>query len=249
MKKLLLTLTTLAISSLSADILRIEGGAGAWTQDAIGSFEEKITNSKPIDFQDTLGYNANTNYYVWAYIKHPIPIIPNARLEATNSEFSGSTKTSFSWNGNDYNAGVSNSLSLKQYDAILYYNILDNLMWITLDLGLDAKFINTSTSILGDEIDNSDFALALLYGRGRVEVPGTGLGFEVDIKGLDYSSVFVYDMRAKIDYKFDFALLQPGIELGYRYETINISSDDIVPVSAKMDITISGIYAGLTLTF
>jgi len=249
MKKLLLTLTTLTITSLSADFIRIEGGAGAWVQEPAGSLQEKSATSTSLDLVDTLGYENNTNYYAWVYFKHFIPIVPNLRVETAQSEFSGSANADFSWDGVDYNAGVSNSLSIKQYDAILYYNILDNLLWTTLDLGLDVKYFETKTAVDGSDITSNNFAIGLLYARGRIQIPATGLAFEVDAKGMSYSSTDIYDVRAKIDYKFDMPVIQPGIEIGYRHESIVVNSDEIISLNAKTDITISGVYAGISLTF
>ena len=249
MKKILLALTALTYTTLSADFIRIDGGAGAWIQESTGSFKEKSSVSKPIDIVDTLGYESNTNYYAWVYFKHFIPLIPNARLEVAKSEFSGSAKNEFSWNGVEYNKGVSNALSITQYDAILYYNLFDNLLWTTIDLGIDAKYFDTLTSVESSSLTKTDFVIALLYARARIEVPATGLGLEVDIKAMSYSGADIYDMRAKIDYTFDIPILQPGIEIGYRHESIVINSNEIVPVDTKTDLTISGLYAGITLTF
>ena len=95
--------------------------------------------------------------------------------------------------------------------------------------------------------ESASLVIPLLYARTRVQVPGTGIGFEADIKYITTGSTTVYDARAKVDYTFESVpVVQPAIELGYRTQQFTVDEADY---DVKTDIDFSGIYAGLMLRF
>jgi outer membrane protein len=215
-KKILMALLTVfALSTASnADIMRVEAGAGIWAQ-------EPTANGSTGD--------SESDVYVWAYVKHFVPLVPNLRVEYVTAT-----------------AGV---MEFSQIDVIPYYNILDNTGWITLDIGLDIKMIDLTLDTDWGSISTSDadsLALPLAYARTRFQLPLSGLGAEVDAKAVSYADNTIYDVRAKIDYTLDITpVIQPGIELGYRIQ--KIETDELLPID--LDIEFSGIYAGAMLRF
>ena len=255
MKKLLsiAAMTALMTTSASADLMRIEGAVGAWQATPTGTIS--YANNPSFDVVDNAGLKDATNMYAWIYLKHPIPIVPNVRLEYVDPTFDG-TVASLDWDGENY-ASVSNTLSLTQYDAVLYYNLLDNLFWMTVDLGLDVKFIDgnykvdaVAGSATATAVDE-DFSLVmpLAYLRGRVQIPVTNIGIEVLARGMSYTDNTVVDAEIKIDYTMDFVpVIQPGLELGYRYQQVKLDSGSI-GLDANFDTTFSGVYGGIMLRF
>lgn len=250
MKKVLSTLacTALFTSAAMADITRVEMGAGAWMQTPKGS---ATYTDGGADGSYTSSEKDNTETYVWALIKHPVPVLPNLRLEYVSMEDSGVASGQFK----DFDitaASTTLSYDMKQYDIIPYYNILDNTAWITLDLGLDIKIVDASYTAAPSApftgySDSVMFAVPLLYARTRVEIPATNIGLEADVKYVTTGDSTVYDVRAKVDYTLDFVpVLQPALEVGYRVQKIDIDESG---VDAKLDIDFSGIYAGLMLRF
>lgn len=250
MKKVLYTLTCGAIlaSSAMADITRVEMGVGAWMQESKGSVSYTDGGA---DGSYVSSEKDSTEPYVWALIKHPVPILPNLRLEYVSLKDSGVASGQFK----DFDitsASTTLSYDVKQYDIIPYYNILDNTAWITLDLGLDIKIVDASYTAAASApfagySDSVTFALPLLYARARVEIPSTDIGLEADIKYITTGDSTVYDARAKVDYTLDFVpVIQPALEVGYRAQKIDIDESG---VDAKLDIEFSGFYAGLMLRF
>jgi len=254
MKKILSTLVLSAAMStiVSADMVRLEMGVGAWNPEPSGTITyEDNTGASGIYKTDGID---KTKMYAWLLIKHPIPIIPNLRLEYVDINDNGLVNGKFK----DFETGpfgTTASLELKQYDIIPYYNLLDNTFWMTVDLGLDLKVIDSTYSAnnvtifgkgTGNYTDSKIIAIPLVYGRARVEIPGTGLGLESDLKYITYDGSTVYDLRAKVDYTFDLDVIKPGIEIGYRTQKFDIKSDD---EKTKMDMDFSGIYAGITLRY
>ncbi len=249
MKKILLSTLLLSFLSMSlyADLFRIEGAIGSWSADPSGNMSYE--NSVTFDLQETLSYDSENITYAWILFKHPLPIVPNVRLEYSDLSYFGKSKKGFSWEGNIMGVGASTALDLKQYDAILYYNILDNTLWATVDVGLDAKFIKSSFDI-SDPSDGYSFSgsdsivLPMLYGRVRAEIPMTGLGLEADIKWIGYGIADAYDIRIKADYTFDAFIVEPTVEIGYRTLVIDVESEDY-DIDANMDADFSGLYLGV----
>jgi len=255
MNKLLSTavVSALLATAANADLMRIEGAIGAWQSDPSGTIQY---NANPkFDVVDNAGFDSSSNMYAWIYLKHPIPIIPNLRLEYADPTFDGKV-ASLTWDGKEY-ASVNNTLSLTQYDAVLYYNILDNTFWSTIDLGLDIKFIDGNYKLNANVVgtaapavnEDFDIVMPLAYARARLQIPVTNIGIEAIARGMSYSDNTVIDAQIKIDYTMDFIpVVQPGLELGYRYQQVTLDSGSI-GLNASIDTTFSGVYGGIMVRF
>ena len=245
--------------SAQADLLRVEMGGGIWNNEVSG----------PITYQglatykaEDLGYSDENRAYLWLNIKHPIPILPNLRLEYANVDFSGLSTQPFEYDGVAFNINTKSDTGFSQYDAILYYNILDNTMWTTLDLGIDVKYIDATfnatgqgTAIGGGAVssqsvsESEKLVLPLGYARLRFDLP-FDLGIESDIKYIKYKSSSVTDFRVKADYLFaDLLPFDFGVEVGYRFENITIDKDDFSSFDIDADLDIDGPFAGVVVKF
>ncbi len=253
MKKKLIVATLAALTSgiAQADFLRIEAGAGIWQSEPSGTVTDKASGSSYIpSLSDDLGYQKENISYLWLNVKHPVPVLPNVRIEYTTPSFEGYTKKSFTWAGNTYGINAYSKLEMKQTDIVLYYNLLDNTFWATLDLGLDLKLVDYSYELrnpLSTYSDSGSLPIPMLYVRTRAQIPTTNIGLEADIKYIGYGDTKLYDARAKVDYTFDIVpVIQPAIELGYRTQKFKIDEDS---VDTKTDFEFSGIYGGVMLRF
>jgi len=91
--------------------------------------------------------------------------------------------------------------------------------------------------------------MPLAYARGRVQIPVTNIGIEVLARGMAYGGSEIIDAEIKLDYTMDFIpVIQPGLELGYRYQQVKLDSSDI-GVDANLDTTFSGVYGGIMVRF
>jgi outer membrane protein len=258
MKKILTSLVTAAViaTAVNADFVRIEAGAGAWMNTPSGSLSYSETGI-------VTGFNSTatgeykskkesqTSGYAWMLVKHPIPIVPNIRLEYTGISDNGLVQGKF----NDYifpTGETVASLDMTQFDIVPYYNILDNTAWITLDVGLDLKILLTDYSVssalgFAGYSETTTLFVPLVYVRSRVQIPLTDIGFETDVKYVTYKKSSYYDIRAKVDYTLGFIpVVQPALEIGYRIQKFDLSSDDD---KTKMNLEFSGAYAGLMVRF
>ena len=245
-----------AISVLSAvpalsDVLRVEAGGGVWMQTPKGT----------IAYQTSTDSGSSTNRedqtqrgYAWLYVKHPVPVLPNVRLEYCNISTDGDVTVTL---GSliPVTTSSSSSFDANEYDAVLYYNLLDNTFWTTLDLGVDIKALDYRYDVAptneliayGGYSKSGTLVLPLVYARARFEIPGTGLGMEGLGSYVSYQKSHVYDARVKADWTMTFVPgIQPGIEAGYRIQKIKIDVDD---QAIDGDIDFSGLYVGAFLRF
>jgi outer membrane protein len=259
MKKILTSLAAvLALSSVAnADMARVEIGGGIWNQTPSGtmSYDENILITS-VTGKYKSNENDSNDAYLWMLIKHPIPIVPNIRLEYTSITDDGVLSGSFKDFDTPAPLDTPTTLDITQFDIIPYYNILDNTMWTTLDLGLDIKINETKYNV--SAVQTQGYAgyngtetiyIPLVYARLRVEIPGTGIGLETDGKYITYDDSTVYDFRAKVDYTFDLDMfVDPGIEVGYRVQKFDIDYED-GDERTIINMDYSGVYAGLMLRF
>lgn len=247
----LIAFSVLTSSALMADFARIEMGAGTWMSESTGALS--YTNAGGTA-SDTSAEEKFTKPYVWALVKHPLPIIPNLRVEYVGLESQGNAQGTFK---SFTTPNSKTSLEMNQVDLIPYYNILDNTFWLTLDLGLDIKAIDLSyqvdsitPAVVGGSTsytESATIALPLAYVRARFEIPFSNIGFEADAKYVKYDGSTIYDARAKVDYTLDITpLIQPALEVGYRVQKYDLNDDGF---DALMDLEFSGVYAGLMLRF
>jgi len=263
MKKLLMTgaLGALLATTASADFTRVELGGGMWKQTPNG-YATRADGGGALSLNGTYtsAKKEATDTYAWLLIKHPLPIIPNLRLEYVTISDEGNTYGKIGGLGFDIpaSAAAPTTFDITQYDVIPYYNILDNTFWITLDLGLDIKVIesdvhvgtttysigNVSTTFPGYTSTDTT-AIPLLYARTRVEIPATNIGLEADVKAITDGTNTMYDVRAKVDYTLGFIpVVQPAVEVGYRMQKLKVDDG-----STQIDLDYSGVYAGLMLRF
>jgi len=252
MKKILTTLAVGAMlaTAASADFARVEMGVGSWQQTPSGSLETSDTSGVlSLEGKYTSAEEDSSEMYFWMLIKHPVPVLPNVRLEYVSIADEGTTTGIV--NGIDTDPlGSPTTIDMQQFDIIPYYNILDNTGWVTLDLGLDLKVIQSDADISGlagglSYSGSESVVIPLLYVRTRVEIPATNIGLEADVKYITDGDSTVYDIRAKVDYTLDFIpVIQPALEVGYRIQKYDIDDSD-----TKMDMEYSGVYAGLMLRF
>lgn len=251
MKKTALTLSMagmLLTPTLQADtLLGLYVGADAWRTATDGGFAH-TQQFQSLNFSD----KTQASYYV--ALEHPIPILPNIRIQHTPLDANGVTTLSsnLSLNNNTFQAGssINNQVDLTSTDYILYYEILDNSL-ISLDLGLNAKYIKGSvlvsdvtTGIAAGQ--NASEFVPTVYAAATIGLPLTGLEVFASGSYISYDDNRVYDAQAGIAYAvIDNIAVDLRLKAGYR--AVNLKLDDID--NLYTDIDFSGAFVGLELHF
>jgi len=247
MKKIILSTTAalLMVTSVNADFLGAEAGYAAWSSNLSGSIKGGNTLDTDINLENDLGYGSNeANSFFWVYFDHPLPLIPNFKIQKTNFSDASTKASTVTFDGNTYNGTVSSSLTLDQIDLIAYYRLLDN--WVNLDLGVNFKVIDGnikfSNGVIADTNKDFDAVIPMLYAKAKFDMPFTGLSVEADANYIGLNGSKFTDMKAGIVYETSYGL---GVTAGYRMQ--NVTIDDIDDTNSDMDI--KGIYAGLFYHF
>lgn len=255
---IILSLSFMNVPVSAAD-LSFSAGGGVWNNE--GSGELRYKDNPTVDVND-LNYDKENRGYIWAELRHPIPVLPNLRIEYVDLKLSGYSNQGFVWDGSAFKADSYSETKLTQLDMILFYNVL-NVHWFELDLGADVKYLDFKFDAdgVGSDLDHPGVLVELkvhedetlyvpfAYGKTRFNIPATNFGVEGEVKYVKYKSSSILDTSIKADYRFDLTVVKFGIEAGYRFENIDINEDDISGVSFDLDVDIKGPFAGVFIKF
>lgn len=205
----------------AAMILGFGAEADYYTVEAQGDFSYQNTHTHFNNDQES-------SYQLGVYLEHPIPLIPNIRLDYTpKTTFSGS-------NG----LGGSNDVDFSQLDTTLYYEVLSNV--VDLDVGVSGKYLSGHVSGVSDK--SFDEIIPMGYLRVAFSPPLTGVSVDGNIKYVEYEGDSLLDARIKATWE---VMLGLGVQAGYRYESMKI--DDRFDMTA--DTSFQGPFIGLQYEF
>ncbi len=222
-------------TAASADFLGIYAGGGSWKHDPSGDFSGNT--GTPIDITGDLNSDAKSETYAWVAFDHPLPLIPNIRLEKTALSQSGNLGVTAGRNFNGAVSGAS-SITLDSTDSILYYRLLDN--WVNLDFGLNLRKIDGGFSI-GNETVNFSESIPMLYLAAQFDLPFSGFSVGTDVNVVSFQGSTYNDVRLRALYEMGVI----GFEVGTRTTTLTL--DDVDGINA--DLKFSGLMLGMFLHF
>lgn len=259
MNKTPLTVSVLAaicfvsIPLASADtIFGLYAGGGNWNTNYSGDI-----GTDGIDVEDDLSLDEAGRNFFYIAIEHPIPFLPNIKLQRTDIKTDGDgtlTAPSSQFDQLSFLAGdVFTEVDLSHTDITFYYEILDN--WVNLDLGITARMFDGDAKITGSvantltavtENIDIDGASPMLYAKAQFKLPFTGLSIGGDVNAMGFGGSSLIDYSVNAAYMSNIVpLLEIGLELGYR--SMQLQLDDVGDLES--DFTIDGPYISVILHF
>ncbi len=243
-KLLLITGASLVLAApfANADIVGLGANVSYWNSDLSGTATNR---NSAIDVEDDLNLDSDSNANLSAYIEHPIPLLPNVRLNYTSIKQNGRGEVGASaFDGIPPGAEVDSELDLDQFDITLYYELLDN--WVNLDAGLTVRTFDGELLVEerfpGNQVSRTtvDGTLPMGYLAARFDLPLTGasVGAEGNFISFDGDSIFDYNAYGQ----YEFAVVQ--LRAGYRQ--MNIDYEDS---NDALDIKIGGPFVSAGLVF
>ena len=244
MRKLILAIggsLVIAAPVATADVVGVGANVSYWDSDLSG---EAGKNNKVVDVENDLDLESDTNANLNAYFEHPVPVLPNVRLNYTRIEQSGRGELSTEFDALPNGAEVDSDLDLSQFDVTLYYEVLDN--WANLDLGVTARNLDgelivreqaTNGRVSKTEVDG---VIPMGYLAARFDLPFTGVsvGGEANLISFDGDSIYDYNAYGQ----YELSLLQ--LRAGYRQISIDYEDSD-----DRLDIELGGPFVSAGLTF
>jgi outer membrane protein len=217
MKKSVLTALCLASVNVSAAmILGFGAEVDYYHPTASGDFNYKSTTTNFLN-------DSESSYQVGVYLEHPVPFVPNLRVDYTPD-------TSFSGSGN--------KVTFNQLDVTPYYEILDNV--VDIDLGVSFKVLDGRVTGTADESFNQ--VIPMGYLGAAAMIPGIPFSVAASVKYIGFSGDALSDARIKAVWKIAAGL---QAQAGYRQESLRIN--DRFDMNTNM--TIKGPFVGLGYTF
>jgi outer membrane protein len=228
-------------SFAAADVLGVGASVSYWDSDLSGQAGK---NSDVVDLENDLNLSSDANANLEAYFEHPVPILPNVRLNYTRIQQSGSGELSTEYDAFNSGVPVDSDLDLSQFDATLYYEVLDN--WVNLDAGvtvrsLDGELIVRERSTNG-QVSRTEIsgAIPMGYLAARFDLPLTGLSVGAQGNVISYDGDSVSDFNAFGQYEVSALRLRAG------YRQMNIDYEDS---NDRLDVEIGGPFVSAGLTF
>lgn len=231
---------------VSADtIFGIYAGIGSWRQELTGEITSGLAD---INVEEDLALEDELNSVFYLAIEHPIPVLPNVRVNYAELNVSGNNALTraIDFNGVSFSLSeeIATEVDVSQMDLVLYYELLDNV--VSLDLGVAVRWMDGSVTLASlldySEVDY-DVVMPALYGRVRVDLPFSGFWVGAEVMGLGYSGNVLIDANAQVGWESKLGL---GAEIGWRMFDFEV--EDLGDLD-QAGIDISGPYFALNYHF
>lgn len=245
----------LATTAQAGAIIDIEIGGGSWSTSApTGSLTTAGTvGDATFDFQNQANLGETTdNAYMWAVLDHPIPIVPNIRIEQVTLKSAGTKNVNIA---NLINGNIETELDMSNTDMIAYWGV-PFATWLPfmdeVDFGLGVKSFSGAlimdNGTPADTVNTSFDGAMVPYGYAKLRVVPPfmmGIGLEVELKQMAVEDVATFDETiVKADWGFLAPLplldIEGGIEVGYRSMNLEV---DVPELNANFGF--DGIFFGV----
>lgn len=236
---------TAAPAALADTLFGIYAGAGTWQQNYSGDIRSGFTN---IDVENELNLDEDHNNVFYLAVEHPAPVLPNFKVNYVTFNVDSESVLSSTIDFNDVifpvDTAIATDVDIKQADALLYYELLDNV--VSLDVGFGARYMDGRFSIVSDvNASEAEFTVVvpMLYGRSRADLPLTGFWVGGEVMGMGYSGNSLIDATAQVGWESSLGL---GAEMGWRF--LGFDLDDVNDFD-RANVDVSGPYLALNFHF
>lgn len=224
-----------------ADVIGGEVTVSYWGAGYGGDVTDR-TSQDTIDLENDLKLDDGGFVEFTAAIEHPVPILPNVKIRHIDLDETADGSISADFDGITFNSDVTTNLDLTHSSAVLYYEVLDNV--VSLDIGLEARMFDGQLRIeekAGSNVSETkiDETLPLAYVAASVDLPFTGLALGAELSGVSYSGDKIMDAKAAVRYNIGLFLVEAG------YRTMSIKVDDVSGIDVDADLSGAFITTGI----
>ncbi|MBD2860016.1 TIGR04219 family outer membrane beta-barrel protein [Spongiibacter sp. KMU-158] len=241
-KKLIaLCVAGLAASATQADIVGATAGVQHWNQSWDGFVQSSSSANDRIDVNDDLKYDEETGISYYVALEHPIPVLPNLRIQRTEIEVSERGTVNATFDNQPFASDVDSTTDLTHTDFTMYYELLDN--WVNLDVGLSVRLFDGEITIKDTSGSQEgsvdvDVPVPMLYANARFDLPFSGFYAQAVGNMLSVGDNSITDMSVGIGFEATIF----SLEAGYRSFDLKLEDDE-----DEADLTIDGLYVGVNI--
>ncbi|WP_338354849.1 TIGR04219 family outer membrane beta-barrel protein [uncultured Marinobacter sp.] len=225
-----------------ADVVGLGASVSYWNSDLSG---QAANNGDVVDVENDLNLDSDSNANASLYLEHPVPLLPNVRLNYTVIEQSGRGRLGASgFVGVPGSVDVQSDFDLDQLDLTLYYEVLDN--WVNLDLGITARDLSGELVVqdTGGNFNASetkvDGVIPMGYLAARFDLPLTGVSVGAEGNFISFDGDSLHDFNAYGQYEI--SLIQ--FRAGYRQMSIDYEDGN-----DRLDVEIGGPFVSAGVSF
>ncbi len=236
----------LSASPLRADMLfGVYAGAGTWQQEFSG---DVTSGAIVVDVDEDLGLEDDNTNLFYVAVEHGVPVLPNIRAQhfAIDINAANVLSRTIEFNGETFFIAdaLNTNVELSQTDAVLYYELMDNV--VSFDLGVALSHMDGTIEVAGTNdtsVADFDEIIPMVYTRFRTDLPLTGLWLGAEGQGVSYDGHSLLELNAQIGWESDTGF---GLEAGWRTVSLELDTFDSVD---NADFEVEGPYASLNYHF
>ncbi|MDX1818840.1 MAG: TIGR04219 family outer membrane beta-barrel protein [Marinobacter sp.] len=225
-----------------ADVVGLGASVSYWDSSLSG---KAVNKGDAVNVDNDLNLDSDSTTNATLYLEHPVPVLPNLRLNYTLIKQSGRGQLGANFDNIVVSSGakVDSDLDLEQLDLTFYYEVLDN--WVNLDLGLTARDLSGDLTVqqVGSTAVSKtsvDAVIPMGYVAARFDLPLTGVSVGGEGNFIGYSGDSIRDFNVFGQYAV--SMLQ--LRAGYRQMAIDYEDSD-----NRLDLKIDGPFISAGVSF
>lgn len=231
----------LMVPVAQSDILGFSAGVNYLHHDMNGQVRSMVAADGEVE----INLNDNSDVSLFIAFEHPVPFLPNVKLQQNNLQASGLIPVADASFLGGQAVLINGDIDLSHTGVVLYYELLDN--WLNLDMGLSVKYFDGYSrfnypSQGFDDTSQFDDWVPMLYAQAQFDLPFTGFSAATTVEALSFDDNHVTDVDLALKYQHKTGL---GADLGYRSLDVNLKNSN----SFKSDLKSDGFYLGLNYNF
>ena len=247
MKKLLAIAIAASTPMMAqADLLfTVEAGANFWNVEADGDAGDAELGKDGLDLE------SQTSNVLFVSFEHPVPVIPNIKIQKTDLDLSGDGTASYEFLNITYMGDTSSQFDLSHTDLTLYWGVPLPIPFFDINFGLTARQFDGIVSVTDKTTSNTeeqDLDFVLPMGYWNVDFDShIGIYGRAELNAIAYDGNSMTDTTFAVGYTLPLPIpmVDVNIEAGHRMISLKTDED-----STDIDINadVSGMFAGLNVS-
>ena len=249
MKKLLAIAIAAATPMMAqADLLfTVDAGASVWNAEASGDVDNDIDVGK-----DGLNLDSENNNVLFVSFEHPIPVIPNIKIQKTDLDLTGDGTVNYTFLNTSFTGNTDSQFDLSHTDLTLYWGVPLPIPFFDINFGLTARQFDGNVSVTekSNPTNSAEEKLDFTIPMGYLNVDFDshfGVYARAELNAIGYDGNSILDTTFALGYTLPLPIpmLDINLEAGHRSISLKTTEES---VDIDTDVQVSGMFAGLNIS-